>query len=137
MILHHRTLRLLALNSVVVLCGCGSGSVGSLSGHVTIDGNAGEIGSITFRQAENPTGRAVGGAFEAGRFEIPASDQMQPGNYIVAVQAQKATGKIMNDPQRGPVPQMQSLELANSPQEIEITSANAGELQLAFTTKKK
>jgi hypothetical protein len=130
-------LRLFAFCSVIALIGCGSGSVGSLSGHVTIDGNPGEVGSITFRQAENPTGRAVGGAFEAGRFEVPASDQMKPGKYIVAVQAQKATGKTMNDPQRGPVPQMQSLELADSPQEVEITSANARELQIAFTTKKK
>lgn len=122
---------------LVALTGCGSGSVGTVGGQVAIDGAPAETGTITFTPAENPTGRGVGGALSAGQFELRNADGMKPGKYLVTVQAMKSTGKMLNDPQRGPVPKLQALELTDSPQEVEITSANAQELQLAFATKKK
>ncbi|BBO33605.1 hypothetical protein [Lacipirellula parvula] len=119
------------------LAGCGAGAVGALGGQATVDGAPIETGTISFKPADNPAGRGIGGALANGTFEIPSADKAKPGKYLVTVQAMKSTGKTRNDPQRGPVPIVESLELADSPQEVEITSANAQELQLAFTTKKK
>jgi hypothetical protein len=128
---------LLIFCGVTATLGCGSGSVGAVSGQVTIDGVAAETGTISFKPAETPTGKGFGGAVSAGRFELPSNDGMRPGKYLVAVMAMKSTGKTLNDPQRGPVPMLQALELADSPQEVEITGANAQQMQLAFATKKK
>ncbi|WP_428304334.1 hypothetical protein [Lacipirellula sp.] len=119
------------------LIGCGSGAVGSLGGQATVDGAPIETGTISFKPAANPAGRGIGGALASGYFEIPSADDVNPGKYLVTVQAMKSTGKMRNDPQRGPVPIVESLELADSPQEVEITSANAQELQLGFTAKKR
>lgn len=121
----------------IALSGCGSGAVGAISGQVVIDGAPAEAGTISFKPADNPTGRGFGGSLNAGRFELPSNDAMKPGKYLVAVQATKSTGKTFNDPQKGPVPVQQPLELADSPQEVEVTSENAQQLQLAFTVKKK
>ena len=119
------------------LTGCGSGAVGSIGGQATVDGTPIETGTISFKPADNPAGRGVGGVLANGTFEIPRADDVKPGKYLVTAQAMKSTGKTRNDPQRGPVPVVESLELSDSPQEVEITSANAQELQLVFTTKKK
>lgn len=129
--------RLLAgLCGMAVLVGCGSGSVGSVGGQVLVDGAAAEIGTITFTSAENPTGRGAGGAISEGRFVVSASEGMKPGKYLVVVQAMKSTGKTRNDPQKGEVPVLQSLELVDSPQEVEVTSANAAELTVDFHSRK-
>lgn len=119
------------------LTGCGSGTVGSIGGQATVDGAPIETGTISFKPADNPAGRGVGAALTAGSFEIPGTNDLKPGKYLATVQAMKSTGKTRNDPQRGPVPVVESLELTDSPQEVEITNANAQELQIAFTTKKK
>lgn len=137
MIRNNLVLTLVLTVGSVALTGCGSGAVGAIGGQVAIDGAPAEAGTISFKPADNPTGRGFGGALNAGRFELPSNDAMKPGKYIVAVQAMKSTGKTFNDPQRGPVPVQQSLELADSPQEVEVTSENAQQLQLAFTVKKK
>lgn len=133
----YKNLALMLAVGGAALTGCGSGAVGTISGEVAIDGVPAETGTITFRPAENPTGRGVGGALTAGRFEFPSDGGVKPGKYLVAVQAMKSTGKTFNDPQRGSVPVQQPLELVDSPQEVEITSGNARQLQLAFTAKKK
>ena len=136
--MHRIILLLLPLASGALLTtGCGSGSVGTIEGQVVVDGAPVETGTVSFKPAENPTGRGFGGGLAAGRFEIPADATMKPGKYLVAVVAMKATGKTFNDPQRGPVPVLETLDLADSPQEVEITSGNAGQLQLTFATKKK
>ena len=131
-------LKAFALASIAAsLNGCGSGAVGSLGGQATVDGAPIETGTISFKPADNPAGRGVGGALAGGAFEIPRAEDLKPGKYLVTAQAMRSTGKTRNDPQRGPVPVVESLDLADSPQEVEITNANAQELQLAFTTKKK
>jgi hypothetical protein len=129
------TLALVALGSAATLSGCSSGAVGTVAGQVTVDGAPAEIGTITFKPADNPTGKGAGGAMTAGRFELQGAEEMKPGKYLVSAQAMKATGKMLNDPQRGPVPKLQSLTLADSPQEIEVTSANANALTIDFHTQ--
>lgn len=135
----HKTLLLLLplASGIVVTVGCGSGSVGTIGGQVVVDGVPVETGTISFKPAENPTGRGFGGALAEGRFEIPGDANMKPGKYLVAVVAMRATGKTFNDPQRGPVPVLQTLELADSPKEVEVASGNAGQLQISFAAKKK
>lgn len=129
---------LLSLASGILLTvGCGSGSVKTIGGQVVVDGAPVEKGTISFKPAENPTSRGFGGAVSAGRFEIPGDANMKPGKYLVAVVAMKATGKTFNDPMQGPVPEIQTLELADSPKEVEVASENADQLQLTFATKKK
>lgn len=127
---------LLFLCGTISLSGCSSSSVGTVSGQVTIDGVDAETGTISFKPADNPTGKGFGGALSAGRFEVPSNDVAKPGKYLVAVQAMKSTGKTRNDPQQGQVPILQPLELTDSPQEVEITSANAGDLAIAFHARK-
>ncbi len=135
--MQNNLLRTVLACGVFVMAGCGTESVGTIGGQVVVDGAPVETGTVSFRPAENPTGRGSGGALSDGRFEIPGDEVMKPGKYLVSVVAMKATGKTFNDPQRGPVPVMQPIELADSPQEVEITSENAGQLQISFTAKKK
>jgi hypothetical protein len=125
--------------AVTTVCysGCGAGAVGNVSGQVSIDGVPAETGAVSFRPADSPTSRGAGAAINAGQFQLAADHGLKPGKYLVSAEVSKATGKTFNDPQKGPVPVMQSVALADSPQEVEITSDNGDELQIAFSTKAK
>lgn len=128
---------LLALGCGVALTGCSSGAIKTIGGQITVDGAPAETGTISFKPADNPTGRGVGGALTAGRFELPGSASLKPGKYLVSAQVSKLTGKTFNDPQKGKVPEIKMLNLVDSPQEIEISNDNSTELQLTFTTKSR
>lgn len=120
----------------VCLTGCGSGSIGSVAGQVTVDGAPAEVGAISFTPADNPTSRGAGAVISGGQFQLGNAHGLAPGKYMASAQISKATGKTFNDPQKGPVPVMAPVALVDSPQEVEILGANASELQIAFTTKK-
>ncbi|RIK78453.1 MAG: hypothetical protein DCC67_11540 [Planctomycetota bacterium] len=122
---------LLACLGLAAACG-GRGELGDVGGVVNVDGAAVDVGTIQFKPADNPGGRGAGAAIEAGRFQLASGHGMKPGKYSVMVQASKNTGKTFQDPQRGPVPQLAPLTLANSPQEVEVTSENADHLVLEF-----
>lgn len=117
------------------LAGCGSGTVGSVGGQVTVDGAPAEIGTISLKPTDNPTGRGAGAAISAGQFQLAGDHGLKPGKYMVSAQISKSTGKTFNDPQKGQVPVLQSVTLTDSPKEVEITGDNADQLTLSFTTK--
>jgi len=117
------------------LGGCGSSGLSGVRGQVTVDGAPAESGTISFKPAANPTSRGVGAALSAGQFELGGDQSLEPGRYLIAVQVMKATGKTFNHPQKGKVPVLQSVTLTDSPKEVEVTSDNAEQLQIAFTAK--
>jgi hypothetical protein len=133
----HYSFVLLILSCGVALTGCSSGAIKTIGGQVTVDGAPADTGTISFKPADNPTGRGIGGALTAGRFELPGSANLKPGKYLVSAQLSKLTGKTFNDPQKGKVPEIKMLNLVDSPQEIEISSDNSTELQLTFSTKSR
>lgn len=122
--------------SAACLTGCGSGSVGSVGGQISVDGAPAEVGTVSFRAADNPTSRGAGAAISDGQFQLPNDHGLKPGKYMVSAEVSKSTGKTFNDPQKGPVPVMQPLTLSDSPKEIEITADNADQLEIAFTSGK-
>ena len=124
--------------SLANLVSCSSSnSLGEVRGQVAVDGAAVEVGSISFRPAENPGSRGSGAAVKAGQFQLGPKHGLKAGKYLVAVDASKPTGKTFKDPQRGDVPVLQPLEIVDSPQEVEITGENSGQLNIAFTTRRK
>lgn len=118
------------------LTGCGSGSVGSVGGRISVDGAPADVGTVSFRPAESPTSRGAGAPINAGAFQLPGDHGLKPGKYMVSAEVSKSTGKTFNDPQKGPVPVMHTLTLTDSPKEVEITADNADELEIAFTSGK-
>lgn len=128
------TLILAVLLANLVSCSS-SNSLGEVHGQVSVDGAAVDVGSISFKPAENPSSRGSGAAIKAGQFQLGPTHGLKPGKYLVAVDASKPTGKTFKDPQRGDVPVLQSLEIVDSPQEVEITGENSRQLNIAFTTR--
>jgi len=104
---------------------------------VTVDGRPVETGTISLQPTGSPGARGTGGAINAGKFELKAKDGLPPGKLTVAVQASKKTGRLLKDPQRGDVPELASLTLIDSPKEVELSSGNAGNLALEFSTGRK
>jgi hypothetical protein len=119
------------------LTGCGSGTVGSIRGQISVNGAPAEAGAVSFRPADSPTSRGAGAAISAGQFQLSGEHGLKPGKYMVSAQVSKSTGKTFNDPQKGPIPVMQSLTLTDSPKEVEITADNADQLEIAFTASRK
>lgn len=115
--------------------GCGSGDVGAVRGRVTVDGAPVDSGTIQFKASTGAGARGFGAAITAGDFELGPDAELDPGTYSVLIQASKNTGKMFKDPQRGDVPVMQPLAVADSPKEVEVTKENAASLELNFVTK--
>ena len=121
-----------------VLSSCGSNAgLSSASGVVTVDGQPVESGTIQFRSADDAAAKGAGGAIEAGKFQLSAKTELAPGKYNVTLQAFKKTNRLFNDPQKGQVAEMIGLQVADSPQEIELTSDNYRDLTIGFSTAKK
>jgi hypothetical protein len=102
---------------------------------VNVNGEPVDIGTIQFKPTDNPGGRGAGAAIETGRFQFAPGHGIRPGKYSVMVQASKNTGKTFQDPQRGAVPQLAPQTLLDSPQDVEVTGENAGNLVLEFRAK--
>ena len=76
---------LLVVCCLVLCCGCGSeGKRRALSGSVTFQGKPLEHGNITFLTASGPAGGAL---IRAGRYDVPASQGLEPGSYRVMISA--------------------------------------------------
>jgi hypothetical protein len=121
-----------------VTSSCGSkAGLTSATGVVTVDGQPVESGTIQFQSADGAVARSAGGAIEAGKFELSAKTKLAPGKYNVSMQAFKKTNRVFNDPQKGQVAETIGLRLIDSPQEIELTSANYRDLAIGFSTATK
>lgn len=91
---------------LIVAAGCsrGDGRV-AVSGTVTLDGAPLASGAINFRPAEGLQANSAGARIENGRFELPADAGLLPGTYTVVIMAMKETGRMVDDEQRGKIPE--------------------------------
>ena len=125
----------LAILTACLSCGSG-GSLNSISGQATVDGSPVDVGTIRITPASDPESRGSGGPIIDGQFQVTMSEGLEPGSYSVAVQASRKTGRTVKDPQRGEVPEILPLVLADSPKPVELNVENANNLQIDFTTRK-
>ncbi len=109
----------------------GGGTIDGVKGTVTVDGSPVEAGTISLR-ADGASGPPAGGAINAGQFTVTSRKPLPTGSYTVTVQASKKTGRTTKDPQRGDIEELRPLELADSPQQIQLTTNNATNLALSF-----
>lgn len=131
-----RILRSVVLTAPLALCAsCSGGGAEEISGIVNVDGVPVDAGTISLRPAQG-NGPPAGGVIEAGQFTAVSREPLPPGSYTVMVQASKKTGRTFNDPQRGPIEEMQPVPLADAPQQIDLTTENARNLVLNFRTNR-
>jgi hypothetical protein len=131
-------LALMCLSVLPALSSCGSNAgLSSAAGVVTVDGQPVESGTIQFQSTDDAAAKSAGGAIEAGKFELSAKTALAPGKYNVSVQAFKKTNRVIKDPQKGQVAETVGVQVIDSPQVIELTSANYRDLSIGFSTAKK
>ncbi len=85
--------RLITSALLLLVAGCGSGSTGSISGTVTLNGELLGKGYISFTP-EDGQGGTAGGAIEAGGYQVT---QLKPGKYRVLVAGEPTGPVIMPD----------------------------------------
>lgn len=116
--------------------GCGEhGDRLGVRGAVTVDGEPLGQGSISFQPTGSTRGNTAGAVIRDGSYKIASDVGLAPGEYRVTFQATKTTGNMVQDAQRGPVPEILTLELAESPFEVTITAANSKQLDFNLTTQ--
>jgi hypothetical protein len=132
-----------AWNTVIILLAVGlcvscsgGGKIDGVKGTVTVDGAPVEAGTISLR-ADGGAAPPAGGAINAGQFTVSSRKPLPSGTYTVAVQASKKTGRTVKDPQRGDVEELQPMELADSPQQVQLTAENASNLALSFKSGRR
>lgn len=86
---------------VIGLCllgiiGCGPGNRATVSGKVTMNGQALPDGVVTFRPQPNTPGPEFSGMIDHGAYVV-AKDVL-PGDYLVEVRAWTKTGRIVKSP---------------------------------------
>ncbi len=101
-------MRLWVVGLLAVACGgCGSSSGRqAVTGLVTVDGKPLASGSINFQPAPGLKAPSAGAAIENGRFSIPADQGLLPGQYQVTIIGMQQTGRMLNDEQKGKVPEL-------------------------------
>ena len=95
-------------------CGPGDGRL-AVSGAVVLDGNPLDGALISFRPSGDTQGPSSGGSIQQGRYEISAANGLLPGTYDVTIVAMKETGRIINDPQKGQVPELVQVRFQQPP----------------------
>jgi hypothetical protein len=127
--------RTLAVLALAFLVSCSSKEqLDSVSGAVTIDGQPVDSGTVHIQAVGAETKANAGGAVTNGKFLVESKAGLPPGEYQVVLQAFRKTGRMFDDPQRGKVPETTSVKLADSPQTVDLSVANAADLRLSFTS---
>ncbi|MCS7303630.1 MAG: hypothetical protein NZ602_00780 [Thermoguttaceae bacterium] len=101
-------IRLAAIGLLLVGClGCGSSSGRqAVTGTVSLDGKPLASGSINFQPAPGLKAPSAGAPIENGRFSIPADQGLLPGEYQVTIIGMQETGRMIDDEQKGKVPEL-------------------------------
>ena len=96
-------IRIMGLVILYSICaGCGSKYSGDqrfpLSGKVSYDGQAIDVGTISFIPVSGDKQRVSGGLIQDGMFAVPEEQGANQGSYRVEIRWAKKTGKQFRDP---------------------------------------
>ncbi|MEO2046129.1 MAG: hypothetical protein ABGX16_06090 [Pirellulales bacterium] len=120
----------LLLVGLTGISGCGpvDGRL-AISGLVTVDGKPLDGAAINFRPALGSSGHSSGGPVQAGNFRVSAEKGLMPGTYRVTIIAMKKTGRMIEDPQKGRVPELVQVKFQKLPGEVNVIAGDANEFQ--------
>lgn len=89
----------------LVLIACTDSGRRQVEGTVSLDGRPLAAGTVTFIPTANTAGPSAGGPITAGKFSIPAEAGPFKGKYRVRIFADRQTGRKVNDPSFGLIPE--------------------------------
>jgi hypothetical protein len=116
----------------IAIAGCGETGGVMVAGKVTIDGKPVDRGLITF-QPVGSAGKPAGASVENGKFTIDKSQNLQPGDYQVTLQAQRRTGKTLQDRQMPTtVEEMAIVNLKKDTLSAHLSTENAQQQEFDF-----
>jgi len=123
----------LLLTCLTGISGCGS-SDGRLaiSGRVTVDGEPLDGAAINFQPAPGTSGHSSGGPVKAGVFRVSSEKGLMPGTYRVTIIAMKKTGRMIEDPQKGRVPELVQVRFRKIPGEVTAVAGESNEFQFSL-----
>ncbi|MBN2295535.1 MAG: carboxypeptidase regulatory-like domain-containing protein [Pirellulales bacterium] len=129
---------ILLILAAVPLAGCSGGDGRKeLSGTVTVDGQPLESGSINFRPTAGTKANSSGSTIVNGEFEIGADKGLPVGKYKVTVQAFKKSGRMVQDPQMGEIPETVPISFMEAGTlEAEITADGENRFNFKLTQRK-
>ena len=128
-------LDLLLLSSVIYIAGCGQNDGRqAVSGTINLDGKPLGDGAINFRPAAGTQGPSSGGPIDQGRFTVPAQAGLLPGTYEVTIIAMKETGRVINDPQKGPVPELVQVRFNRPPPHVTVSAGEKNDFEFELHT---
>ncbi len=110
-------------------CGPGDGRL-AISGLVTVDGEPLDGAAINFQPASGTSGHSSGGPVQAGGFRVSAEKGLMPGTYRVTILAMKKTGRMIEDPQKGRVPELVQVRFRELPGEVDVVAGKKNVFQL-------
>ncbi len=105
----------------------------AVRGRVTADSRPVDRGTITFLRADG-IGPAVGSVVQKGEFDLGKQKGLTSGDYRATLEGFQVTGRMINDYQRGPIPETIPLALADNALAVKISAENAQKLELDFHT---
>jgi hypothetical protein len=133
--MNNATLHLAALPVLLListsLSGCGGDGRVPVSGTVTVDGQLLEGGAVNFRPLDAAAANTSGTDIEHGRFEIPAARGLKPGKYRVSFLAFQPSGRMIQDPEFGPVAEQVRVRFKES-DTLQATVEQRGENRFDF-----
>ena len=134
-----RRTTLIPLLVVVMYAGCYAGDGRQpVEGTVTLDDVPMAEAAISFRPAQGTQGPSSGGTILQGKFRVPAEKGLMPGTYQVSIVCMRETGRIINDPQKGQVPELVQVRFDSPPPVVSVAAdqVNQFEFQLRSSSSR-
>ena len=120
---------------MVGISGCGPGDGRqAVTGMVTVDGEPLDDAAISFQAAHGTKGPSSGGPVQDGKYRVSARKGLLPGTYKVTIIAMKKTGKMINDPQKGRVPELVQVRFREVPGEVTVVAGETHEFPFDLTS---
>jgi len=85
--------------------------------------------AINFQPATGTSGHSSGGPVQTGGFRVSAEKGLMPGTYRVTIIAMKKTGRMIEDPQKGRVPELVQVRFRKLPGEVAVLAGETNEFQ--------
>jgi hypothetical protein len=116
-------------------CSGGDGRL-AVSGTVTVDGKPLEAGAISFAPEPGSDANTAGGVVKQGKFDLPSSAGLKPGKYRVNVTAMRKTGRVVQDPMAGAIPEQVPIEFNETGSLSAVVQADNRPLEITLSTVK-